>query len=61
MKFTDGGGGDGVKMNYIVGVICVCVGACEVVAKLPRQARFVLNACTRVSFSRRRRRDLLKD
>ena len=59
MKFTDGGGGDGVRVNYVIGVMCV--RACEVVATLPRQALYVLDVCTRASFSRRRRQDLLKD
>ena len=59
VKSTDRGGGDRVKVNYVVGVNCVRAG--EVVATLSRQAHFVLNACTRASFSRRRRRDLLRD
>ena len=58
MKITDRGGGDGVEVNYNVGVFCV--RACEIVAKLPKEARFVLNACTRASFSQRRRRDLFE-
>ena len=46
MKFTDRGGGDGVKIDYVVRVICIKAG--EVVATLPRQTK-------------RRRRGTFKD